>query len=139
MDGFEAERTHASRLAAIFIVVLGAAHFALGTRTHAVHGLHVVLAGLFLIPILIAAQAFAVRGALLAALVSGGVYLTHLLWSWRDSPMANADQFGMIGIYFVVAVAAGRLVRVAEWRKSQRDEIIRRSNLTLTGERGAPR
>ena len=41
---FEAERRSAVRKAAIWIAVLGIAHFALGTQTHAIHGLHIVLA-----------------------------------------------------------------------------------------------
>ena len=136
---FEAERRSAIRKAAIWIVVVGVAHFALGTQTHAIHGLHIVLAGLFLVPILIAADAFAIPGGLVAAAAASTVYLGHLLWSWRDSPLANADQFGMIGVYFVVALAAGRLVSVANWRKDQRDEVIRRSNAKETGERSEPR
>ena len=136
---FEAERKSAIRKTAIWIAVLGIAHFALGTQTHAIHGLHIVLAGLFLVPILIAADAFAVRGGLLAATAASVVYLAHLLWSWRDSPMANADQFGMLGVYFVVAFAAGRLVSVANWRKEQRDEVIRRSNEKEAGKRSEPR
>jgi hypothetical protein len=123
---WDGEQRDALRRVILWIALLGAAHFALGTRTHAVHGLHVLLAGLFLIPVLIAADAFATRGALLAASVSGAVYVGHLLWSWRDSPMANADQYGMVGVYFAVAVAAGRLVAVANWRQEQRDEVIRR-------------
>src|SRR5699024_5108573 len=110
----DAEQRDALWRTILWIAVLGVAHFALGTRTHAVHGLHIFLAGLFLVPVLIAAGAFGTRGGLLAALASGSVYLAHLLWSWRDSPLANADQFGMIGVYFVVALAAGRLVAIAE-------------------------
>jgi hypothetical protein len=45
----------------------------------------------------------------------------------------------MIGVYFVVALAAGRLVAIAEWRKDQRDEVIRRSNATQSGEGSVPR
>ena len=136
---FEAERRSAMRKAAIWIVVVGIAHFTLGTQTHAIHGLHIVLAGLFLVPILIAADAFGIRGGLVAAVASSTVYLGHLLWSWRDSPLANADQFGMIGVYFVVAFAAGRLVSVANWRKDQRDEVIRRSNAKEAVERSERR
>jgi hypothetical protein len=123
------------RKTVIWITAIGVAHFALGTQTHAIHGLHIVLAGLFLVPILIATDAFAIVGGLLAAAAAGIVYMAHLLWSWHDSPMANADQFGMIGVYFVVALAAGRLVAVANWRKEQRDEVIRRSNAREAGER----
>jgi hypothetical protein len=132
------EKSSAIWRATTWIVVLGIAHFVLGTRAHAVHGLHVVLGGLFLVPILIAAHAFAVRGALLTALAAGAVYLAHLLWSWRNSPMANADQFGMIGVYLVVGLAAGRLVAVANWRKEQRDEVIRRAYEAEVGRRSTP-
>ena len=132
----QAEKHSALHQSIGWIAVLAIAHFALGTRTHAVHGLHILLGGFFLVPILIAAGAFATRGALLAALAASVVYAAHLLWSWRDSPLANADQYGMIGVYFVVAIAAGRLVAVANWRKDQRDEVIRRENKRAQREGG---
>ena len=138
MYELEAERASAIPRIAIWIAVLGITHFVLGIHTHAMHGLHILLAGLLLVPILIAARVFAVRGGLLAALAAGVIYAAHLLWSWRDSPLANADQYGMIGVYFVVAIAAGRLVAVANWRKAQRDEVIRRENRTHAGEGSKP-
>lgn len=122
------EQQYHLRRTIVWIASLGVAHFVLGTRTHAFHGLHVFLAGLFLIPILIAAGAFAVPGGLAAAAAASVVYSGHLLWSWRNSPMANVDQYGMVGVFFVVAIAAGRLVALANWRKDQRDEVIRREN-----------
>lgn len=128
MHEVEAERASAKTRTIVWTVAIGAAHFVLGTDTHSVHGLHVVLAGLFLIPVLIAAGAFAVRGGLLAAAAVSAVYVSHLLWSWRDSVMTNPDQYGMLGVYFIVGVAAGRLAAIAEWRRAQRDEVIRRAN-----------
>jgi hypothetical protein len=91
------------------------------------HGLHIILAGTFLIPILIGAVAFEVRGGVLTALVVAVLYATHLLLSWRQSPLRNLDQYAMIGIYLIVGITAGRLVRTANYRKWQRDEVIRRS------------
>ena len=135
----DAESRWNLRRVVVWTFAIAAAHFLLGTRTHAVHGLHVFLSGLFLIPVLVAAGAFGVRGGLWAALAAGSLYLGHLAWSWRESPMANADQFGMIGVYFVVAVAAGRLVAIANWRKEQRDEVIRRANTLEAGERSTAR
>lgn len=121
------ERTVAFRRAAAWIATVGIAHFLLGTHTHAVHGLHVLLAGLFLVPVLVAAQAGGVRAGLVAATVVSLTYGAHLFWSWRASPLANLDQYGMIGVYFVVAVAAGHLAEEANWRRQQRDEVIRRA------------
>lgn len=102
-------------------------HFLVGTRTHALHGLHILLAGMFFVPILIGAVTFGTRGGVLTALAAGVLYLAHLLWSWRGSEMGNADQYAMIAVYFIVGIVAGRLVSVANFRKWQRDEIIRRA------------
>lgn len=42
------EKTSQVRSACVWVVVLTILHFALGTRTHAFHGLHILMAGLFL-------------------------------------------------------------------------------------------
>lgn len=128
------EKAFQIRSAAVWAVVIAAAHFALGTRTHSIHGLHILLAGLFMVPILKSAVAFERRGGLIAAAVVSVLYLAHILWSWRDSPMANPDQYAMIGVYFVVGISAGRLVKTANFRKWQRDEVIRRSVRTEAAE-----
>lgn len=124
------EKASQLRSAAVWTAVIVALHFALGTRTHAVHGLHILLAGLFMVPVLKAAVAFEVRGGAIAAAAVGTLYLAHVLWSWRDSALANADQYAMIGVYFVVGLSAGHLVKTANFRKWQRDEVIRRSGQT---------
>ncbi len=124
MDG---ERRHALRATIGWLAVIAGGHFLLGTRTHALHGLHIFLAGLFLVPVLIAANTFAIRGGLIAAASASLLYLTHVVWTWRASPFANADQFAMAGVYVVVGLVAGRLVTIAEFRRWQRDEVIKRS------------
>ncbi len=81
----------------------------------------------FFVPALTGAVAFGTRGGVLAALAAGVLYLTHLLWSWRGSDLGNADQYAMIGVYVIVGIVAGRLVSAANFRKWQRDEVIRRA------------
>jgi hypothetical protein len=122
----EEKRFHLRRVI-IWTAIIALAHFLLGTRTHAVHGLHVLLAGMFLVPVLIGATAFGIGGGMLTATTAGALYLAHILWSWRESPLSNADQYAMIGVYFIVGIVAGRLVSVANFRKWQRDEVIRRA------------
>ena len=126
----DSEKASQVRSAVVWTTVIAAAHFALGTRSHSFHGLHILLAGLFLFPVLQAAVAFALRGGVIAAGAVSVLYLAHVLWSWRDSPMANPDQYAMIGVYFVVGISAGHLVKAANFRKWQRDEVIRRSRRT---------
>lgn len=108
-------------------VVLTVLHFALGTRTYAVHGLHILLAGLFLVPVILAAAAMERRGGLIAAAAVSLAYVAHLLWSWRGSAMANVDQFAWPLVYAVVGLTSGHLVHTANFRKWQRDEVIRRT------------
>ena len=107
--------------------VLTVLHFALGTRTHAVHGLHILLAGLFLVPVILAAAATERRGGLIAAALVSVAYVGHLLWSWRGSALVNADQFAWPLVYGVVGLTSGHLVHTANFRKWQRDEVIRRA------------
>lgn len=121
------EKAFQLRSAVVWAALIAAVHFALGTKTHSVHGLHILLAGLFMVPILKAAVAFELRGGLIAAAAVSGLLLGHLLWSWRHSPMTNLDQYAMMGVYFVVGISAGHLVKSANFRKWQRDEVIRRS------------
>jgi len=111
----------------VWVVILTVLHFALGTRTHAVHGLHILLAGLFLVPGVLGAAAMERRGGLIAAAVVSVAYLAHLLWSWRGSPLVNADQFAWPLVYAVVGLTSGHLVHTANFRKWQRDEVIRRA------------
>ena len=124
------EKASQLRSAVVWAAVFAVAHFALGTRTHSFHGLHILLAGLFMVPVLKAAVAFELRGGVIAAAAVSVLYLAHILWSWRGSPMANPDQYAMMGVYFVVGIAAGHLVKSANFRKWQRDEVIRRSQPT---------
>lgn len=113
--------------ACVWGVILTVLHFALGTRTHAIHGLHIVLAGLFLVPVILAAAAMERRGGLIAAAAVSVAYLAHLFWSWRGSALVNADQFAWPLVYAVVGWTSGHLVHTANFCKWQRDEVIRRA------------
>ncbi len=113
--------------AVAWTVVITAMHFAIGTRSPSLHWLHILLAGMYLIPIMIASVTFERRGGLLATVGVSLAYLAHLLWSWGDSPMANLDQYAWFGVYPVVGVVSGHLVHTANFRKKQRDEVIARS------------
>lgn len=112
------------RSVVVWVIAIAALHFAFGTQTHLVHGVHILLAGLFLVPVFMAAMAFERYGALIAAAVVSILYLIHLRWTWRDSPMANADQYAWLGIYPIVGLVAGQLVQTANLRKRERDQII---------------
>lgn len=113
--------------AVVWTVAITVAHFALGTRTHAVHGGHILLGSLYMFPILSGAVAFGVRGGILTSLGVCLLYIAHILVSWAGRPMGNPDQYAMLGAYLFVGVSAGGLVRQANRRKWERDQVIMRS------------
>lgn len=108
-------------------VAITAGHFVTGTGSHLLHGLHILLASLYLVPIIIAAVAFGRPGGLFSAAGVSAAYLAHLFWSWNDSPLANADQYAWIVVYPVVGVVLGHLVNQSDSRKREYDEVIARS------------
>ena len=69
---------------------------------------------------------------MIASLTSAAAYLAHIVWSWSGEPLANVDQYGMLGVYLFVGISSGLLVRSAERRRWQRDEVIRRARRSET-------
>ena len=120
-------------LIAVAVLLLAVLHFAVGTHTHPLHVVHVILAGLSLLPILAGAVWFGLRGGTLTASVVSVVYFAHMRLSWPDQPMENANQLAMIGVYLFVGTACGVLVamqqrehqrRIATEQNAQREAIV---------------
>jgi putative nucleotidyltransferase with HDIG domain len=121
----------ASRLAALPILasatLLAVLHFAVSVRTHPSHVIHVILGGLYLLPIIAGALWFGLAGGLLTALGVGASYLAHILVSWRNQPMENVNQFAMIGVYLLFGVVSGLLVRARDREQALRLAARRRA------------
>jgi len=118
------------RYAAFLIVVITVFHFLVTAQFHGVHWIHILLAGAYLIPVLVGAVAYGRAGGLLAALIVGGLYLAHLLWSWRNSPMANPDQFAWLAIYPIVGLVTGSLVQESRARHREHEAFVEQSRHT---------
>lgn len=119
-------RYHLRRLV-LWTAVITAAHFVVGTRSHTFHGGHILLGSLYMFPVLLGAVAFGLRGGLLTALVVMAIYSLHILVSWAGKPMANPDQWALLGAYLFVGISAGALVRQAGRRRWERDQVIYKS------------
>jgi putative nucleotidyltransferase with HDIG domain len=120
-------------LLAAAILILAALHSAVGVSTHPQHVIHVILRGLYLLPIIAGALWFGLRGGIWTALVVTAVYLVHIRISWSGQEMENANQFAMIGVYLLVGGVAGALVqardreqalRLAARRTAERSALI---------------
>lgn len=112
-------------IARTFIVVaasllLAVLHFAVGTHTHPLHIIHLVLGGVSLLPILAGAVWFGLRGGVLTALLVSGLYFAHMRLSWPNQPMENANQAAMIFVYLFVGTASAILVMLQERERIKR-------------------
>lgn len=114
-------------VSAILIVTIG--HFATGRGTHGLHVVHIILAGMYIVPIVAASLWLGSRGGLAVTGVVTVAYLAHIRLSWQGMPMENANQYAMIVVYWVIAAVAGSLVEVEKRERerrvaAERDAII---------------
>lgn len=113
----DAEKAWQRRRILSWFVLITVAHLVLGRRTHGLHAIHILLASLYLFPIFWASLAFELRGGVIASLATAATYFAHIVWSWSGEPLANVDQYGMLGVYLFVGISSGLLVRSAERRR----------------------
>ena len=102
------------------VVVLSVAHLVVGRTTHELHVIHVILQGLYIVPIIAAALWFGLRGSIVTTAVISISYSGYLWLFWRNRPMENVNQAAMIAVYWILGIVAGTLVNVEEREKTRR-------------------
>lgn len=102
------------------VVLLTAAHFIVARNTHELHVIHIVLAGMYLLPIVASALWFGLRGSLSTTAVISLAYYVHIRVSWPNRPMENANQIAMIVVFWLVGIVTGILVNLEEQEKRHR-------------------
>jgi putative nucleotidyltransferase with HDIG domain len=122
-------RGGAQRLKAVAIMVvvaiLTAVHFSVPRATHELHVIHIVLAGMYVVPIIGAALWFGLRGSLAVTALISVAYYIHIRLSWPNQPMVNANQYAMIAVYWVIACVTGALVNLEEKERARRQKADR--------------
>lgn len=102
------------------VVVLTALHFLAAAGTHELHVVHIVLGGMFLLPIIAAALWFGLRGSLAVTSLISVAYYIYVRLVWPNQPMENSNQYAMIIVYWVIGGVAGMLVNLEEKEKERR-------------------
>ena len=122
-------RAGAQRLkAAVIMVVVAtvtAVHFSVARATYELHVIHIVLAGMYVVPIIGAALWFGLRGSLATTALISLAYFIHIRLSWPNQPMVNANQYAMIAVYWVIGCVTGVLVNLEEKERSRRRKAER--------------
>lgn len=104
----------------VAVLILTAAHFLVGGGTHGLHEIHIVLGGMYVIPIIAAALWFGLRGSLVVTGLISLAYFSHIRLSWPNQPMENANQYAMIVVYWVIGSVTGILVNLEQKERTRR-------------------
>ena len=109
MRGHHPEALRIAALAlGLLVITLG--HWLIPVEPLGMHALHVVLRKLFLIPVIVAAVWFGLRGSLITAGVVTLFFLPHI-WSGLTGDVSeNLNQYGELVTVFSAAFVAGILV-----------------------------
>jgi len=120
--------TSATRRIAIVgvsLVVVSAAHWLVPMDNPFLHGLHLLLRKVFLLPVLLAAVWFGLRGSTVTAGLATALYLPHVLYQWGGRTIENLNQVGELASLWLVALVVGVLIAKETDARNQASESRR--------------
>jgi len=94
------------------IILVAAFHWLTPTSHLWPHMLHVLLRKLFILPVVLAAIWFDLKGAVIAAGVISILYVPHVLLQWSGQSAENLNQAGEIITIWLTAILAGTFARI---------------------------
>ena len=106
--GLVESRRHVRGAVAIAIAVVAISVLHYLTSLHSVV-LHELLKRLYYVPIVIAAVTWGLRGGLATSMFSTLLYMPHVVFQWHAWPVLEAEQYGEVLMFNVVAIVAGVL------------------------------
>lgn len=92
------------------VLLVSAAHWWTPRGSDSLHVLHVVLRKLYILPVVMAAIWFDLRGALLATCAVAALYLPHVVFHWGADRPENVNQVSELVTIVIVAVLSGVFV-----------------------------
>jgi putative nucleotidyltransferase with HDIG domain len=93
------------------ILVIGLAHWITPASPYLL-SVHVILRKLFVVPIVLAAIWFEVRGAILCGILVSMIYFPHIFMQWAGDTSENINQIGEIVSIWIIAILSGIFVRI---------------------------
>ena len=92
------------------LMVIGSSHWITPTDPIGLHAIHIILRKLFVVPIVLAAIWFTLRGAIITTSVASAIYLPHIFLQWSGQTVENLNQIGEVASLWIIAVLAGFLI-----------------------------
>jgi putative nucleotidyltransferase with HDIG domain len=91
------------------IGIIALLHYLTPTEPHAYHKLHIIFRKLYLLPPVMAAAWFGLRGACVTALVVSLLFILHAFLDWPGNYMEQANQVGELVGFWVAGIIPGWL------------------------------
>jgi signal transduction histidine kinase len=88
--------------------------------------LHPLFQRAYYVPILLMALFFGLRGGILAASLSGLLYLPHIFMAWTTEPEYRAAQFIEVAMFFVIGGLTGVLADHERFQRKKVEETARK-------------
>ncbi|MHC4714147.1 MAG: HD-GYP domain-containing protein [Planctomycetota bacterium] len=129
----KADQRRWKRIAMIgaLLLVTGLAHWVSPTNSANLHWLHIALRKFFVVPIVLAAVWFEMRGALVAVAVATVLYVPHVFLQWAGRHSENINQLGEMVTLWLTAVISGFFVRSERQALTRAVETHRGSLMAL--------
>ncbi len=114
----------------LLLLAVGGAHWVTPIGEPHFHVFHVAMRKMFILPIVLAAVWFNLKGGLLAAAAATALYTYHVYVHWSGHPTENVNQVGELATLWIVAALSGWLVG-REKRTLQRLADRRRAEMAV--------
>ncbi len=98
-------------IVSLLVLAVAVSHWITPTDDYGLLALHMLWRKLFIIPIILAAVWFNMRGSLATALAETLLYLPHVVLQWNSQSGEYINQGGEVASLWIVAVLAGFFVR----------------------------
>ncbi|NNF64191.1 MAG: HD domain-containing protein [Acidimicrobiia bacterium] len=102
-------RIRRTAVIAALLLLVSAVHFVTPVESLLFHGVHVVMRKLFVLPVVLGAAWFQLRGAVIAATVATLLFSMHAAVQWHGHTPENINQAGEVISIWIVAIFAGVL------------------------------
>lgn len=118
------------------LIVSGLAHWLIPIESDGgqwYHAIHVLMRKLFILPVILGAIWFNLRGAVLVAAVASLIFVPHVIYQWETRPVENINQIGELASMWIVALLSGWLVSREKTALKEVDRAHQGALLALLG------
>jgi putative nucleotidyltransferase with HDIG domain len=111
-SSLSSEKYFLRRVSIIGVCVLAimAGHWFSPITSHSMHTIHVLLQAVFVVPAILGAAWFGLRGALMTVVMITILYVPHIVFQWAGNMSENINQYAELATVWVTALIAGTLV-----------------------------